>query len=171
VSRLAPNKHYSNFKDLTGQRFGKLLVLQCDKRNGREQYWFCRCDCGRDAIVLGRSLKNGDSKSCGCYLKRTGESSHRWKGGITKLTQAIRSCLRYRQWRSDVLHIANYICQDCLRRRAELHAHHIKSFQDIINEYNITTVEQAIACEELWNINNGVCLCIDCHRSRHNKHK
>ena len=33
-----------------------------------------------------------------------------------------------------------------------------------MNEFNILTVDQALACNELWNINNGRTLCKPCHR-------
>jgi hypothetical protein len=64
-----------NIKDLTGQRFGRLVVLGLDKSKGGNpnrpgSYWFCRCDCGNELTVRGNSLKIGDTKSCGCLLKQ-----------------------------------------------------------------------------------------------------
>lgn len=60
-------------KDLTGQRFGKLLVLECaGKPDGRRYYWKCQCDCGNIKIVAGASLTSGNTKSCGCLTKETG---------------------------------------------------------------------------------------------------
>jgi len=38
-----------------------------------------------------------------------------------------------------------------------------KKFSDIINNNNITTMEAALECSELWNLNNGITLCEDCH--------
>lgn len=35
-----------------------------------------------------------------------------------------------------------------------------------MSENNITTVEEAINCDELWNINNGQTLCYSCHRNK-----
>jgi hypothetical protein len=56
------------FIDLTGQRFGRLVVIKRtgNDKNGRVM-WLCRCDCGGERVVLGSYLKNGDVKSCGCY--------------------------------------------------------------------------------------------------------
>lgn len=54
--------------DLTGQRFGKLVVLsETEKRmdNG-SIVWRCRCDCGKLAEVSGRRLIRGKVRSCGC---------------------------------------------------------------------------------------------------------
>ena len=57
-------------KDLTGMRFGKLVVLYVDEErtgNGKV-YWWCRCDCGGLTSVQSTSLtrKNRGVKSCGC---------------------------------------------------------------------------------------------------------
>lgn len=63
-------------EDLTGKRFGRLIVLQqvedYIQPNGTHMaMWECRCDCSNDKIikVLGQNLKNGDTQSCGCYKK------------------------------------------------------------------------------------------------------
>lgn len=62
-----------NFKDLTGQRFGKLIVLERVKndRFGHVNYK-CQCDCGSITIVDATNLRNGTTNSCGC-LKSKGE--------------------------------------------------------------------------------------------------
>lgn len=63
-------KHKWQVKDLTGMRFGKLLVLrQSDSgcRDG-EMYWLCRCDCGNEKDIRGTHLTAGDTLSCGCYM-------------------------------------------------------------------------------------------------------
>ena len=53
-------------KDLQGQRFGKLLVLEEDGRIGTNVAWKCRCDCGNITRVKANSLLSGNSRSCGC---------------------------------------------------------------------------------------------------------
>ena len=55
--------------DITGQRFGKWLVLyKTNKRNaGGVIYWHCKCDCGKEKDVLGTSLRSGRSLSCGLH--------------------------------------------------------------------------------------------------------
>ncbi len=56
--------------ELTGQRFGRLLVL---RKAGEDKYraslWLCRCICGIEKVIRGGSLTRGDTKSCGCYHK------------------------------------------------------------------------------------------------------
>jgi len=55
--------------DLTGQRFGKLLVLERVKNRGKEPYWLCQCDCGNKKEIAGCSLRSGLTTSCGCFAK------------------------------------------------------------------------------------------------------
>lgn len=56
--------------DIIGQRFERWTVLSRSKRYKKNTtYWECRCDCGREAVVCGRSLRAGRSKSCGCLQK------------------------------------------------------------------------------------------------------
>ena len=64
------NKNWKTSEiDLTGQRFGRWTVLyKSDKRNaGGAIYWHCKCDCGIEKEVLGTSLRQGTSLSCGAH--------------------------------------------------------------------------------------------------------
>lgn len=96
-------------------------------------------------------------------LSRRGEKSSNWKGGRTTLVKQIRKNYKYRQWRDDVFMRDDFTCQEC-GHRGILNAHHIKSFSIILEEYEITTLEEALLCNELWNINNGITLCEECHK-------
>lgn len=56
-------------QDLTGKRFGKLVVLGKSDRtdNGRNfPFWHVLCDCGTEKDVDGAALKGGLTKTCGC---------------------------------------------------------------------------------------------------------
>jgi hypothetical protein len=60
------------FKDLTSLRFGKLTVLSYEgkrKPKGPQHQWLCKCDCGKQKIILGGCLKSGSTTSCGCAQK------------------------------------------------------------------------------------------------------
>lgn len=52
--------------DLTGIRFGHLVVLSRSNDKGKNSKWLCKCDCGKEMIVSRPSLKRGQ-KSCGCF--------------------------------------------------------------------------------------------------------
>lgn len=76
-------------QDLTGNTYSLLKVVSLAHivRDGPPNYdtkvfWKCLCDCGQDATVEGRKLKNGHTKSCGCY-KRMGGNMARLKHGAT----------------------------------------------------------------------------------------
>ncbi len=97
-----------------------------------------------------------------------GSKSNLWKGGITPVMRYLRTCTKYRQWRSDIYTRDNYTCQECGKRSGngkavELNVHHIKPIYKILEEYHIKDNENAFMCEELWNINNGITLCRECH--------
>ena len=58
------------YKDLTGQKFGKLTVLEKDNtKTGGAAYWICRCDCGQIKVARGSNLLNGSTSHCGCSRK------------------------------------------------------------------------------------------------------
>lgn len=52
-------------KDYTGERFGKLVVIE-RKRENKYTYYLCRCDCGNVKWIFSGSLTNNKTKSCGC---------------------------------------------------------------------------------------------------------
>ncbi len=87
-----------------------------------------------------------------------------WKGGITVVSYKIRKDIKYRLWRSDIFKRDDFTCQECSNKGCKIQAHHIKPFSKIIVEYNIKTLQDALDCEELWDLNNGVTLCMPCHK-------
>lgn len=69
--------------DLSGQKFGKLTVIEKTGRNKQgNALWKCCCDCGNIVVVRGSDLKNGNTKSCGC-IKRKLTSARLKKHGMT----------------------------------------------------------------------------------------
>jgi len=52
--------------DISGNRYGKLVVLNLAYTKSKNSYWLCKCDCGNEKIVIANSLKKGTTKSCGC---------------------------------------------------------------------------------------------------------
>ena len=81
-------------KNLIGKKFERLTVIQ---RGGNNRWgnsrWLCRCECGNEKIILGKNLKSGHTKSCGClHIEKTIERSithgHTTKRNISKTYQA-----------------------------------------------------------------------------------
>lgn len=53
-----------NTTDLIGKRFCKLTVIEFYEKRNNRSYWKCKCDCGKETIVMRSNLPK--TKSCGC---------------------------------------------------------------------------------------------------------
>lgn len=69
-------------KNEIGNRYGYLTVIE-RAENDKEGHakWKCLCDCGNEVIVLGKHLRSGNTKSCGCYQKSRARESNLKRGG------------------------------------------------------------------------------------------
>ena len=152
-----------------------------------------RCNIARRTVKEGNSLKweNDDfrnnqiekrkNKPSGALGKKwelnhvkkspniRGSNNHNWKGGKTKLSFQIRNSAEYSFWRMSVFKRDFFTCQHCgaKNKKGEKYifdADHIYPFSKILDDYNITSIEEAISCEKLWDIENGRTLCRDCHK-------
>ena len=56
---------------LDGQKFGRLQVIDFAYIKKYRTYWNCQCECGKQVVVMGKYLTNGDTKSCGCLNNDT----------------------------------------------------------------------------------------------------
>lgn len=115
----------SKTKDMTGQRFGMLVVLRREGSNSDGlALWRCRCDCGNECVVAGANMRKGNTKSCGCMIIKStkarmtthGKSQTRlyavWKAMIQRCCNpADKNYNRYggrgisicREWKNDYL--------------------------------------------------------------------
>lgn len=68
-------------KDLTGQRFGRLIVIKMSELDRwRQAKWLCQCDCGSIVSVKSGNLRNGHTQSCGCLQKEAVSKSNTTHG-------------------------------------------------------------------------------------------
>lgn len=71
----------SNAIDLTGQRFGRLVINSLHGRHptrvNNPLVWSCMCDCGNAALVVSAELSAGHTVSCGCYMREVNEIHQR----------------------------------------------------------------------------------------------
>lgn len=85
-----------NTLDLTGQRFGRLVVIKrADKESTEKKkkaYWECQCDCEKTTIAETSNLRGGQTKSCGCLKKERTKKSNTKHGFFGKP--------EYRAWAS-----------------------------------------------------------------------
>lgn len=135
--------------------------------------------CGNMIYRKGYLLKTKKNFFCNnkCHAKFkktkdyswcTKENHWNWKGGISfigkSLYKQLRKIKKYTDWRSDIYKRDNYTCVNCGVVGGKLNVDHCpKPFSLIIKENNIKTLEEAISCGKLWDINNGRTLCVDCH--------
>ncbi len=61
--------------DISGQKFGKLMVLEIAESRGKStcEFWKCKCDCGNEHICSSQHLRLGQVKSCGCWFEKSDE--------------------------------------------------------------------------------------------------
>lgn len=80
-------------KDITGKRFGKLVVAGFAGygQTGRQRIslWKCRCDCGNTCIAQGYLLKSGRRKSCGCIRSTPDQMIGKRFGKLTVIAEDL----------------------------------------------------------------------------------
>lgn len=87
---------FTTAKDLTGSRFGKLVVVQrAEQQRGRRAHWLCQCDCGQLAVKNSKYLLCGDTTSCGCEQK-----AMRARGNMKHGATPAKRTREYHLWRS-----------------------------------------------------------------------
>ena len=85
------NQMNSKIRNLTGQRFTRLLAIKLAGRTkGGDAKWGCICDCGKIRNVISSNLVNGTTKSCGCYSR---DMSKRTIHGLARTN-------KYKRWNS-----------------------------------------------------------------------
>lgn len=57
------------FKDITGEKFNYLTVIEYIGIINNRSLWRCKCDCGNEKIARSDHLKSGNTKSCGCFQR------------------------------------------------------------------------------------------------------
>ena len=60
-------------KDLVGNQYGLLAVLEYSYTKNKKRYWKCQCECGNIAYVSGSDLITNHTSSCGCLKSSKGE--------------------------------------------------------------------------------------------------
>ncbi len=150
-------------KNLIGEKFTRLIVVDYSHTGKwRDTWWVCECNCGKIIQVSRPHLFNGHVKSCGCLKieidkSRKGKNNPNYNLLLTDEKRKIgRNYKEYREWNLKVKIKANFCCDICEKIEKGMVAHHLESYQ--FNE-NLRT-----------NIDNGVCLCKQCHLLFHNKY-
>lgn len=85
-TKVSDNILNKRIKDLTGQKFGRLTVIEyTNQRNKRGNVlWLCKCECGNIIEVSSSRLISGDKKSCGCLYKENINYIHKFENLCNK---------------------------------------------------------------------------------------
>lgn len=102
--------HPPRFIEMTGQRFGRWLVIECAGKNPKnERVWLCRCDCGTEKVLVGTTLRLGRSLSCGCYQREL--QSQKQSGLRYGRAQGLSRHRIYRIWLNMLDRCSNPDCR------------------------------------------------------------
>lgn len=161
------------------------ICLECDKTFKIKDYYYKQKFCSHVcALVYNGRLKKGKKRSeeikekikkgqfkkgetpwnKGKECPQLSKEKHwNWQGGKTSLIRTIRNHGKMKEWRKSVFERDGYTCIECGKTNTELHAHHKMQISAVFKKYEIFTIKDALSCKKLWNIDNGMTLCKDCH--------
>jgi len=160
----------NNRSNLVGQVFGNLTVVDVGRKSGEDNgwklYWKCICVCGKELEVSTGGLTSGNSKSCGCtkFKYAPGWSTNR----RLTFSSYLRTLPQHSLWRISVLERDRFACISCGKSN-HLDAHHIIYLRTIVDVLKIDPEVESSYSPFLWNTDNGVTLCRDCHKYIHTK--
>lgn len=157
-------EHPPNRIDLTGKRFGRLIVLGDPKPGKRGTVWKCLCDCGTICYKVSRDLMNGNTSSCGCYKRDLhstmndltnqtfGELTALYTDSVAKDGQRIWtcrcSCGKIIQVRAGALRSGSIISCGCKKSKGNL------KIRNILEE-KLIPFKQEYSFEDLYNENKN----------------
>lgn len=91
-----------NTKDLTGKRFGRLVVTHLEgrreDRHNRPLVWACKCDCGNTSTAVASDLGGGKTKSCGC-LGQESRKEHQDRFSRENTTHGLSGTKEHSAWK------------------------------------------------------------------------
>ncbi len=135
------------FFDITGNRFGKLVVTSYAGRSKNRAWFNCKCDCGNLHSARSDRLRSGTTKSCGClYKEAAAKRVEKMRISIQERTRRenepreCQSCGHKRQ-PSYFRHYRSHICRTCrnerysnydLEKRTAIYGITVSRYQDIL---------------------------------------
>jgi len=89
----------------------------------------------------------------------SGANSPNWKGGKTSLNRQMKNSIEWKIWREKVFIRDDFTCQKCLKRGIYIEPHHIITVKECLKANDLPRI---------YDVNNGLTLCRDCHTNTHN---
>lgn len=125
--------------DLTGQRFGRLVVIREVQTVGNNRAYLCRCDCGNQRMVSMNQLRSGRARSCGCLNRE--RSSEKNTHDLTGQRFGRLTVIGRSERRHQTQHHAFWKCRcDCGNEI------------DVLSKYLVSGETKSCGC---WKIDHG----------------
>lgn len=174
----------SKLIDLTGEVFGRLTVIKRhpmdyvyknkNERLQRQPRWIVKCDCGKYRVINGRSLRGGDTQSCGCWQKErvtvdvSGQVFGNWKVLEKSDQRRVRTvmwkcqclkCGRIKNVSGDQLRDGGSTqCQSCANRESST-IHGLSYTKEYKSLENLIRREYCKSLDSEWTIEMEQLLC------------
>lgn len=84
--------------DMTGMKFGRLLVIRFSRRDQKNSFWYCLCECGSIKEVRRGHLARGNTKSCGCLQKEVTSAANQTHGHSLTIDNKKQRSSEYIAW-------------------------------------------------------------------------
>lgn len=155
------------FKDLTGKKFGKLIVIKRSYPNSKTNHsrWLCKCECGNEKIINQTSLVTGNTKSCGCL--RFGKS--RLHKGVASFRELLRKYKQTARQRGHIFDLteeqfAELTQQNCYYCGAN--PNNIQKTRTGYHEERVYSGLDRVDNNKGYTMDNVVPCCIHCNRAK-----
>jgi hypothetical protein len=132
--------------DLTGNKYGRLTVLERALSQHRHTFWKVKCDCGTEVVVQSTYMKSGKTKSCGCYQREQARHGRLRHGRASRL--------------------AKHGSEDYPKYTREIHL--MRKYNLPIEQYNEMLVNQenkCFICDYEFGQKKGDCYVDHCHKT------
>ena len=96
------------FQDITGQKFGRLTIIEYLGTKGHDKYWLCLCECGKVIETSQYRLLSGKTKSCGCLRLELLKKNHIKHGKCGTRLYTVFTSMKQRCYNSKDKHYKYY---------------------------------------------------------------
>lgn len=145
----------SKLIDLTGQRFGRLTVIE--RAGAKPTRWLCECACGRKIEINAYSLNSGRTTSCGCFARECRSERKKTHGKAYTRLYNVWRCMKQRCLNPNHISYRNYggrgitVCDEWL--------HDFQAFYDwaMANGYDSDAPKGQCTIDRV-NVNGNYCM-------------